>query len=233
MLRSSLSSVPVNGRLIDWLIKQNPCFKSSLSKQTQWWVGWSSKEPEIQRTCVCTRLRNANPACFILMFNAVQWVLIRPFHTTIPRNKDHWRRIRLKHALETQKKKPRIFPPTCFLRASSWSMMPAEVVRTTNLQCRKNPQSLMHLQKESTKIISLRASPIWNGERNEKTSPVKDHFHFEKREKSDDKNSFLKTNKINQSIDRWKECLRTQTDAKVTACPTNDRNPEWQGRIWD
>ena len=30
-----------------------------------------------------------------------------------------------------QKKNPRIFPPRCFLLASSWSMMPPEVVRTT------------------------------------------------------------------------------------------------------
>ena len=33
-----------------------------------------------------------------------------------------------------QKKKPRILPPRCFLLASSWSMMPPEVVNTRNLQ---------------------------------------------------------------------------------------------------
>lgn len=33
-----------------------------------------------------------------------------------------------------QKKNPRIFPPVCFRLASSWSMMPAEVVKTMNLQ---------------------------------------------------------------------------------------------------
>lgn len=36
----------------------------------------------------------------------------------------------------TQKKNPRILPPTCFLLASSWSIIPADVVMTTYLQIR-------------------------------------------------------------------------------------------------
>ena len=32
-----------------------------------------------------------------------------------------------------QKKNPRIFPPRCFRRASSWSMIPPDVVNTRNL----------------------------------------------------------------------------------------------------
>ena len=34
------------------------------------------------------------------------------------------------HSGARQKKKPRILPPRCFRRASSWSMMPPEVVIT-------------------------------------------------------------------------------------------------------
>merc|ERR1719222_328796 len=43
-----------------------------------------------------------------------------------------------------QKKKPRIFPPRCFLLASSWSMMPPEVVSTTNPNCLLGRRLLVH-----------------------------------------------------------------------------------------
>merc|ERR1719354_1024692 len=36
---------------------------------------------------------------------------------------------------EEAKKKPRIFPPKCFFLASSWSMIPPDVVITTNPNC--------------------------------------------------------------------------------------------------
>merc|ERR1719222_41379 len=43
-----------------------------------------------------------------------------------------------------QKKKPRIFPPRCFLLASSWSMMPPEVVSTTNPNCLLGRRLFVH-----------------------------------------------------------------------------------------
>ena len=46
--------------------------------------------------------------------------------------------------INIQKKKPRIFPPRCFLLASSWSMMPPEVVRTTKPNCLEGRRLFVH-----------------------------------------------------------------------------------------
>ena len=43
-----------------------------------------------------------------------------------------------------QKKNPRIFPPRCFLLASSWSMIPPEVVMTTYPNCLEGRRLLVH-----------------------------------------------------------------------------------------
>merc|ERR1719281_673148 len=47
-------------------------------------------------------------------------------------------------AATNQKKNPRIFPPRCFLLASSWSMMPPEVVSTTCPNCLEGRRLLVH-----------------------------------------------------------------------------------------
>merc|ERR1719281_1203749 len=47
-------------------------------------------------------------------------------------------------AATNQKKNPRILPPRCFLLASSWSMMPPEVVNTTYPNCLEGSRLLVH-----------------------------------------------------------------------------------------
>ena len=46
--------------------------------------------------------------------------------------------------IHIQKKKPKIFPPRCFLLASSWSMIPPDVVRTTYPNCLLGRRLLVH-----------------------------------------------------------------------------------------
>ena len=46
--------------------------------------------------------------------------------------------------INIQKKKPRILPPRCFLLASSWSMIPPEVVRTTKPNCLEGRRLFVH-----------------------------------------------------------------------------------------
>lgn len=55
----------------------------------------------------------------------------------------------IRRRLHVQKKNPRIFPPVCFLLASSWSMMPAEVVNTMYLH-REEHLSTQHLNTTHT-----------------------------------------------------------------------------------
>lgn len=46
-----------------------------------------------------------------------------------------------------KKKNPRIFPPVCFCLASSWSMMPAEVVSTMKPNCRDGSRLFCHFSR--------------------------------------------------------------------------------------
>merc|ERR1712221_48954 len=43
-----------------------------------------------------------------------------------------------------KKKIPRIFPPVCFLLASSWSIIPQEVVKTMKPNCLEGMRELAH-----------------------------------------------------------------------------------------
>ena len=55
----------------------------------------------------------------------------------------------------SQKKNPRIFPPRCFLLASSWSMMPPEVVSTTYPNCLEGRRLLVHFSMSPMAMSNL------------------------------------------------------------------------------
>ena len=52
---------------------------------------------------------------------------------------------------QDQKKKPRIFPPTCFRLASSWSIIPADVVITMKPNCGRYEKEEEEVEKEKKK----------------------------------------------------------------------------------
>merc|ERR1719187_2927901 len=64
-----------------------------------------------------------------------------------------------------QKKNPRILPPRSFLLASSWSIMPPDVVRTTYPNCLDGRRLLVH--------FSISPIPMSNlGERSQEDLPL-------------------------------------------------------------
>ena len=77
------------------------------------------------------------------------------YHFQYLLSRDHPNNIEVDGTSSLQKKNPRILPPRCFLLASSWSMIPPEVVRTTYPNCLEGRRLLVHFSMSPMAMSNL------------------------------------------------------------------------------
>lgn len=122
--------------------------------QARWmlWAWWSVRRGIGIMFHHMLRLRNSFPSPADILC-AANLALRCATARTMTSKRNCARVISMPYALYPKKSYPIIFPATCFRRASSWSMIPAEVVRTIYPNWREGSSLTTHFSKSVIRTL--------------------------------------------------------------------------------